>query len=82
MKIWSSFESRNDSRSHRSSHHHRAIDKEDSLQNRVRVIKKVWEVDPLEWPKCGKEMKIISFIDNRLLIRRILEHLDLWPPRL
>jgi hypothetical protein len=27
-------------------------------------------------------MKIISFIAERLLIRRILEHLDLWPPRL
>jgi hypothetical protein len=36
-------------------------------------IKKVWEVDPLECPKCGAEMKIISFIDERLLIRRILE---------
>jgi len=24
-------------------------------------IKKVWEVDPLSCPKCGSEMKIISF---------------------
>jgi hypothetical protein len=30
-------------------------------------IKKVWVVDPLECPKCGSEMKIISFIDERLL---------------
>ena len=30
-------------------------------------IKKFWEVDPLECPKCGSEMKIISFIDERLL---------------
>jgi len=30
-------------------------------------IKKAWEVDPLECPKCGSEMKIISFIDERLL---------------
>jgi len=45
-------------------------------------IKKVWEVDPLECPKCGAEMKIISFIDERLLIRRILEHLDLWQQRI
>ena len=41
-------------------------------------IKKVWEVDPLECPKCGGEMKIISFIDESLLIRRILGHLELW----
>jgi hypothetical protein len=25
-------------------------------------IKKIWEVDPLECPKCGGDMKIISFI--------------------
>ena len=41
-------------------------------------IKKVWEVDPLECPYCGAEMKIVSFIDESLLIRRILEHLGLW----
>ncbi|MBE0575555.1 MAG: transposase [Desulfuromonadales bacterium] len=41
-------------------------------------IKKVWEVDPLACPKCGGEMKLVSFIDEPLLVRRILEHLDLW----
>ena len=41
-------------------------------------IKKVWEVDPLECTKCGAEMKIMGFIDERLLIRRILDHLGLW----
>ena len=45
-------------------------------------IKKVWEVDPLACPKCGGEMKIISFIDEPLLIRRILEHLGLWQARI
>jgi transposase len=45
-------------------------------------IKKVWEVDPLECPHCGAEMKIISFIDEPILIRRILEHLNLWPQRI
>ena len=29
-----------------------------------RHIKKVWEVDPLECPKCHAEMKIISFISK------------------
>ena len=43
-------------------------------------IKKIWEVDPLECPRCGVEMKIISFItpSQPNVIRRILEHLGLW----
>lgn len=45
-------------------------------------IKKVWEVDPLECPKCGSEMKIISFIDEQLLIQHILKHLNLWQERI
>jgi hypothetical protein len=45
-------------------------------------IKKVWEVEPLECPHCGGEMKIVSFIDKSLLIRRILEHLNLWQVRI
>jgi hypothetical protein len=38
-------------------------------------IKKVWEVDPLSCPKCGNEMKIVSFINEVDVIRKILEHL-------
>ena len=45
-------------------------------------IKKVWEVDPLECPKCHAEMKIISFITEKDVIRLILEHLNLWPKKL
>ncbi len=41
-------------------------------------IKKIYEVDPLCCPKCGGEMKIISFINEYLVIRQILEHLGLW----
>ena len=33
-------------------------------------IRKVWEVDPLSCPKCGSEMKIISFINEADVIRR------------
>jgi hypothetical protein len=35
-------------------------------------IKKIWEVDPLECPNCGGEMKIISFITEAPVIRQIL----------
>ena len=41
-------------------------------------IKKVWEVDPLTCPKCTSEMKIISFIYQRQVIRKILEHLKIY----
>ena len=40
--------------------------------------KKVWEIDPLACPKYGGEMKVISFITEAVIIRRILEHLGLW----
>ncbi len=38
-------------------------------------IKKIYEVDPLCCPKCGGEMKIISFITEHQIIKKILEHL-------
>ncbi len=41
-------------------------------------IRKVYETDPLVCPKCSGEMRIISFIDRRDVIRKILEHLGLW----
>ncbi len=40
-------------------------------------IRKVYETDPLVCPKCSGEMRIISFIDQRDVIRKILEHLGL-----
>jgi len=36
-------------------------------------IKKVWELDPFHCPKCGSEMKIISFINEDNAIRSIIE---------
>ena len=42
------------------------------------LIKKVWEADPLECPHCKSEMKIVSLIDDRAVIRKILGHLNLW----
>jgi hypothetical protein len=41
-------------------------------------IKKVWEVDPLVCPHCQAEMKTVSFISEKTVIRRILDHLGLW----
>jgi hypothetical protein len=42
------------------------------------LIKKVWEADPLLCPKCQREMRIVSLIDDRQVIERILRHLGLW----
>lgn len=36
------------------------------------LIKKVYEVDPLLCPECGGEMKVIAFITDRSVIRKIL----------
>jgi hypothetical protein len=41
-------------------------------------IKKVWEVDPLTCPKCTGEMRIISFIYKKTVIKKILTHLNLF----
>jgi hypothetical protein len=47
----------------------------------ARLIHKVYEVDPLECPKCGTPMHVIALIDDATVIRRILEHLGRWAPR-
>jgi hypothetical protein len=46
------------------------------------LIKCVYEVDPLKCPKCGGEMRIISFIEETAVIEKILRHCGLWrePP--
>jgi hypothetical protein len=45
------------------------------------LIKKVYEVDPLKCPKCGGQMRIISFIEKKdqvVWIEKILKHCKLW----
>ena len=41
-------------------------------------IKKIWEVDPLLCPHCGSLMKVVSFIYERKIIKKILAHLGLY----
>ena len=40
----------------------------------ARVLKRVFEVDPLVCPRCGGEMKLIAWITDRAVIDRILAH--------
>jgi hypothetical protein len=42
------------------------------------LIKAVYEVDPLKCPKCGGTMKIVSFIEDESVIKRILKHCGKW----
>ena len=44
----------------------------------ARLLKKIYEVDPLRCPHCGSEMHIIAWIEQSEVIRKILRHLDLW----
>jgi len=44
----------------------------------ARLIQKIYEVDPLVCPHCKGIMRIISFIEDRQVIRDILQHLGLW----
>ena len=40
----------------------------------ARVLKKVFEVDPLVCPRCGGAMRVIAWITDRAVIDRILTH--------
>jgi len=44
----------------------------------AQLIQKVYLVSPLVCPKCRFPMKIISFIEDPPVIRRILQHLGVW----
>ncbi len=47
-------------------------------KNWARLIQKIYNVNPLLCPKCSGSMKIISFIDDQQLVKKILKHLGLW----
>jgi len=39
------------------------------------LIRRVYEVDPLVCPRCGAEMRVIGFITEPRVVKRILDHL-------
>ncbi|MFC1746530.1 hypothetical protein ACFL35_21230 [Candidatus Riflebacteria bacterium] len=55
-----------------------AKSKKEFRKNWARLIQKIYEVDPLECPKCGGAMRVISFIEEPPVIEKILRHLGLW----
>jgi len=61
----------------------------DRRRNWARLLKKIYEIDPLTCFRCGGQMDVIAFIEGPSIIRKILQHLGLWdrparspPPRL
>ena len=46
----------------------------------AKLIRKVYEVDPLVCPKCGLQMRVISLVEDPAVIERILSWLGLWQP--
>jgi len=47
----------------------------------ARLIQKIYEVNPLECPKCQGSMRIIAFIEREEIIQKILKHVGLWLAR-
>ena len=41
----------------------------------AKLIKRIYEVDPLVCPSCGSEMKVIAFITEHAVVDKILRHL-------
>ena len=46
----------------------------------ARLIRKGYEADPMECPRCKGPMRAIALIDDPHVVRRILEHLGRWAP--
>ena len=55
----------------------------------ARLIQKIYEVDPLLCPRCGDKMRIIAFIEDYKVVKKILDYLSIYesqrerpPPRI
>jgi len=57
------------------------MSRKEFCQNWASLIQKIYHVDPLLCPKCSGSMRIISFIEDEEIIKKILKHLDLWDVR-
>ena len=47
-------------------------------RNWARLIQKIYGADPLMCPICQGRMRILAFIEDPEIIKKILKHLDLW----
>jgi len=47
-------------------------------KNWARLIQTIYNVNPLLCPNCSGSMRIIAFIEDEQLVKKILKHLGLW----
>ena len=52
-----------------------------SRKSWAQLIQKIYQVDPLNCPRCQGRMRVIAFIEDDDVIRKILVHLGLWDTR-
>ena len=50
----------------------------EARRNWAKLIRKIYEVDPLVCSKCQGTMRVVAFINEPQTVRQILEHLGLW----
>ncbi|GAH18810.1 unnamed protein product, partial [marine sediment metagenome] len=44
----------------------------------ARLMRKIYEVDPLICPRCGGDMRIIAFIEDYKVVKKILDYLGIY----
>ena len=44
----------------------------------ARLIQKIYEVDPLICPRCRSQMRIIAFIEDYKIVKKILDYLGIY----
>jgi hypothetical protein len=42
----------------------------------AKLIKRIYEIDPLVCPSCGSKMKVIAFITEHEVVDAILRHIE------
>jgi hypothetical protein len=47
-------------------------------RNWARLIRKIYEIDTLVCLQCDGQMRVIAFIEEMDVIRKIFKHLDIW----
>jgi hypothetical protein len=47
-------------------------------RNWASLIHKIYEMDPLTCPKCSAKMKVISLIEGKEVIKKLLKNFRLW----
>jgi hypothetical protein len=48
------------------------------IKNWSRLNQKIYEADPVTCPKCQGRIRILPFIEDPEIIKKILKHLGLW----